>query len=68
MFSGLLDSGRNPKHVQYIAGHKTFAMTMDTYRKFRPEALLESTSRLPYFLEEASEKSEADEDAPKVAG
>ena len=46
-----IDSGRNPKHVQYIAGHKTFAMTMDTYHKIRPEALLQSASRLPYFLE-----------------
>ena len=44
-----IDAGRNPRHVQYVAGHRTFSMTMDTYYKVQREALLECHTRLPYF-------------------
>lgn len=55
-----IDSGRNPKHVQYMAGHKTFSMTMDTYYKIRPDALLRSQSNLPYFQPRAAQPDEND--------
>jgi len=44
-----IDAGVNAKAVQYMSGHKTLAMTVDTYHKLRPETLLKVASSMPDF-------------------
>jgi len=64
----LIRAGVNPKTVQRLARHKTFAQTMDVYTEVFPVDLVQGAEQLPFLQEQALKRSQISPREQKAAG